>query len=364
VSGPEEESEASTAVGGAGGSTLDTQSKDNDVVVVSAASATAEQTASGEDAYVAALREVFAARGVRGEPVDSDAWRIDALFPTHVHADMTVEGVDFDRALYPLTYAGHRALAQNLSDLYAADAEPVAFTWSLAVPPAWSMGDVVSFARGAARLAAAAGVPLLGGDLSSTGGPFVCAITCLGRAASLAVARTGAKPGQGIWLSRRVGASGRGLKLLRAALVGESESVFAAWLSSLSEVDRRAVRAHIEPAPFHHLEQLSDYAVAAIDVSDGLLRDAARLAQASGVAIDLTDVDAAVDVAAGAELDDACYGGEDWAVLFAVPEGLEPPGCLRIGQVLAGHGVTVAGRRVDAHGFDHFRAGSDGCARP
>lgn len=308
-----------------------------------------------EDGVVAAIRAVFRDAGAHAESEDADAWRIDGLLASHVHTDMAVEGVDFDRALYPLRCAGHRALALNLTDLFAVDAEPVAFSWSLAIPDTWTLGDVEAYARGAARLAAAAACPLLGGDLSSTSGPFVCSITCFGRAAGLSVCRSGAKPGQGVWLTRPCGASARGFRLVQEARVGDDEGAYARWLQSLGATDRRAVVAHVEPTPFHHLEQLSDFAVAAIDVSDGLARDALRLARTSRVAIDLDDVDAAVDHAAGATVEDALYGGEDGALLFAVPDGLVPPGCRRIGRVVDGHGLSIAGKSVAGIGYDHFR---------
>ena len=308
-----------------------------------------------EDGVVAAIRAIFRAVGAHAEPEDADAWRVDGLLASHVHTDMAVEGVDFDRALYPLRCAGHRSLALNLTDLFAVDAEPVAFAWSLAIPETWSLPDVEAFATGAARLAAAAACPLLGGDLSSTTGPFVCSITCFGRAAGLSLSRSGAKVGQGVWLTRPCGASTRGLRLVQQARVGDDDGAFARWLQSLSIVDRRAVLAHVEPTPFHHLEQLSDFAVAAIDVSDGLARDAARLARTSRVGIDVDVLDAAVDHAAGATVDDALFGGEAGALLFAVPDGLKPPGCVRIGRVVATPGLTVDGKELAGDGYDHFR---------
>jgi thiamine-monophosphate kinase len=110
---------------------------------------------TSESALIERIRAIFASHGVRGEDEDGDAWRVESLLASHVTTDMVVEGVDFDRALYPVRFAGHRALAQNLSDLYAVDAEPVAFIWSLAIPRSWSADDVAAFAEGAARLAQA-----------------------------------------------------------------------------------------------------------------------------------------------------------------------------------------------------------------
>ncbi len=314
-------------------------------------------TGRSEDDVVAAIRGVFASVGIGAEVVDDDASRIDDLLASHVATDIAVEGVDFDRALYPLRYAGHRALAQNLSDLYACDTEPVGFLWGLGLPAAVSIDDVVALSQGAAQLAAGLGVPLLGGDLSSTTGPIVIAITVLGRAPAIAVTRRGAREGQGLWLTRQVGAAAAGLRLLQRDRPGDDEAAFARWRGALDPASRRAVDAQVQPNPAHHLERVSDFAVAAIDVSDGLLRDVSRLMKASGVAADLDNVDAAIDVAAGATRDDALFGGEDWAIVMAVPDGLVPDGCIRVGSVVAGvsGAVSVNGVIVNAvGGFDHF----------
>jgi thiamine-monophosphate kinase len=230
----------------------------------------------------------------------------------------------------------------------------VAFVWSLAIPPSWSNEDVVAFAEGAARLAESVGCPLLGGDLSSTAGPLCCSVTAVGRCPGVPVKRSGARAGQGVWLSQKVGASAAGLRLLQRDRPGGDEGAFFAWRKRRSDVEQRCVAAHVEPAPFHTLESLADWAVAAIDVSDGLARDAGRLARSSGIAIDLDGLNDAV--AAGATVDDALFGGEDWALLFCVPDGLgDPPGCVRVGRVVEGEGVFVGGARVPDEGFDHFQ---------
>lgn len=309
-----------------------------------------------EEELIARIRAVFSSRNALGETEDGDAWRIESLLATHVTTDVVVEGVDFDRALYPLRYAGHRALAQNLSDLYACDAEPQAFCWSLAIPPAWSVGDVVAFATGAASLASSLGVSLLGGDLSSTTGPLTCAITAIGRTPGVPVKRSGARAGQSVWLTKKVGASARGLQVLQRARAGSDDDAFAAFVKGLDAGARAAVGAHVEPVVVHGLDSLADYAVAAIDVSDGLVKDAARLARASGIAIDLDGLLLAVDPAA--DVDDALYGGEDWAVLFCVPDGLgDPPGCVRVGRVVDGAGVWRDGKQLEERGYDHFGGG-------
>jgi thiamine-monophosphate kinase len=309
-----------------------------------------------EEDVVAAIRATFARYGVAGEEDDDDCSRIDQLLASHVTTDVVVEGVDFDRALYPLRYAGQRALAQNVSDLFANDCEPVGFLQALCVPPHMGLPDVVAFCDGMARLAGALGLPLLGGDLSRTDGPLTCAITALGRAPGLALSRRGARVSQGVWLTGPVGGSAAGLRVLQRDRPGDVEDSFWRWRQSLPLMEQVAVRAHLEPSVVHHLERLSDYAVAAIDISDGLARDASRLAKSSGVAIDLDTLAAGIDRAAGATLHDALGGGEDWVLLFAVPEGLTPEGCCRVGTVVDGPAGAVwhDGVRVDERGHDHF----------
>lgn len=309
---------------------------------------------TSESTLIERIRAIFAAHGVRGEDEDGDAWRLESLLASHVTTDMVVEGVDFDRALYPVRFAGHRALAQNLSDLYAVDAEPVAFVWSLAIPRSWSADDVAAFAEGAARLAAAASCPLLGGDVSSTrspGDPLVCSISAFGRTPGVPLKRSGARPGQSVWSTKKLGASAAGLRVLQRDRPGDVEAVFAGWRHRLQDTEKATVLAHIEPSPFHTLESLADHAVASIDISDGLVKDVGRLARAAGVRIDLDVQDA---VAVGATVDDALYGGEDWAVVFCVPDGLgDPPGCVRVGRVVAGAGVFIDGAAVAERGFSH-----------
>ena len=309
-----------------------------------------------EDDVIGAIRDVFRRAGVCGEEEDDDTARIDQLLISHATTDVIVEGVDFDRSLYPLRFAGLRGLAQNLSDLYAADAEPVGFLWALSIPPAWSLDDVRRFCQGAADLAGALGVSLLGGDLSRTAGPMQCAITAFGRAPQLSVTRRGARVGQGLWLTRPVGGSAVGLRILQRDRPGDDEGTFARWRRGLTPSEARAVAAHVEPSPVHGLERLTDFAVAAIDISDGLSRDASRLGRASGLAVDFDALDDAVDLAAGATVDDALGGGEDWAILMAVPDGLHPTGCVRVGHFVAGAPGALfrGGEPLAVVGHDHF----------
>ncbi len=271
-----------------------------------------------------------------------------------ITTDMVVEGVDFDRALYPLAYAGFRALAQNLSDVAAMGAVPVGFVWSLAVPPSFSDDDVEEFARGAAILAKIRRVPIYGGDFSSTPGPMVCAVTAFGDVEGVPVRRSGARPGDEVWLSGPVGASAAGLRLLGGRALEQGggpvdTDAFESWLRALPDDAAACVRAHVRPVPGDGAP-LAGVATACIDVSDGLALDAARLAQASGVRLDLDEV----PVAPGATHDEAWHGGEDFKLLVTAPPRQRIEDAVRVGVVAAGAGVTEKGARVEPRGWDHF----------
>lgn len=273
-----------------------------------------------------------------------------------VTTDLVVEGVDFDRALYPAVYAGMRAMTQNLSDLGAMGATPLGFVWSLAVPPSWSEAELLDFARGAAVPAKLARLSLYGGDLSRTDGPLVCSITAFGDVEGAPLLRSGARPGDRLFLSAPLGASAAGLRRLRQGDAPLDPAAFRAWLTELPELEARAVRAHLQPV-LPDGASLVGHASACMDVSDGLSLDAHRLAHASRVRLELDELDAAVDSAA--TRDDALSGGEDWALLFAA-RGSPPIDAVRIGSVEAAVapeevGVWLDGERLEPRGWEHFR---------
>lgn len=286
-----------------------------------------------------------------------DAALMPPLLPRHtrvITTDMVVEGVDFDRTLYPLAYAGARALAQNLSDVGAMGGTPTGFVWSLAIPRA-DVGEALDdFVRGTAALAKTRRVPLFGGDLSSTTGPLTCSITAFGDVDGQPVRRSGARVGDDVWLTWPVGASAAGLRRLRARDAPvDDPAKFDAWLRALPDAEARIVRAHIRPLPPDGAA-LAGRATSCIDVSDGLAIDAHRLARASGVRLELDALAAAID--ADATRDDALAGGEDYALLFTLPSahGKPPIEAVRIGRVVEGDGVWADSARIESKGFDHF----------
>jgi thiamine-monophosphate kinase len=304
-----------------------------------------------EREVVDVLRAAFARNSALQEHTDDDA-AVLALPHGVASTDVFVDGVDCARDLYPWAYAGHRALAQNLADVDAMGAAPRGFLWALSIPKTMTLSELDRFAGGAATLAAAAHCPLLGGDISSTSGPFQAAITIFGDAVK-PWRRSGARVGDGVYVSRPLGASAAGLALLLASrnAAHHVDAVFAAWRNALSPTHKKAVDAHIlTPRAFARVDRPVDV-TAAMDISDGLSADAHRLARSSNVSIRIDDERRLV--ADGARLDDALHGGEDHALLFTSPT--PQPHAIRIGRVVYDSGVSVLFRDapLPARGFDH-----------
>lgn len=275
-----------------------------------------------------------------------------------VTTDVLVEDRHFRRRWSSGHDVGHRAAVQNLADVAAMGARPTSLVVALVAPGDLPVAWVEGLARGLGEVCAPLGVGVVGGDLSG-GEHVVVAVTAHGDLEGrAAVLRSGARPGDVVAHAGRRGWSAAGLALLDA---GEADA------------DAGLVEAHLRPSSPLGAGPAAAAAgaTAMLDVSDGLLRDAGRIATASGVRIDLTDPAQtfALDLdrlSAVAELVGAdatgwvLTGGEDHGLLATFPEGVELPAPFRVvGRVLAageGPAVLVDGRepRVDSVGWDHF----------
>ena len=282
-----------------------------------------------------------------------------------VSTDLSVEGRHFRRDWLALEEIGWRAAAGALSDLAAEGAAAVGVTVSLGMPASATDDDAATLMGGVADAVHAAGGVVLGGDLTAAD-CWLLDVTVIGRAGR-PVTRRGAEPGDVVWVSGTLGGA-------RAALT--------AWLAGRTP-DAGSRRAFARPEPRIALGQALalEGARAMIDLSDGLGGDAAHLAAASGVHLDLgLDVlplgpGVAAEAAAAGQPPEvfAGQGGEDYELLVAMPPGFgradaERLGALTgvpltaIGTVAAGSGVTcrLAGRVVALPGFDHFRSTGPG----
>ena len=275
---------------------------------------------SGEDSLIARYFKPLAIDpGAFG--LDDDAAILRALGnDVVVTTDALIEGVHFLPDDPPDTVA-QKALRVNLSDLAAKGADPAGFVLALAlreVDEAW----LAPFARGLGADATAFGCPLLGGDTVSTPGPLMISITAFGRVApGRMVHRSGAKPGDQVVVTGTIGDAALGLDILKE---GRAAAVLAGDAASREML----VGRYRVPQPRNGLASaIRAHAHAAMDVSDGLAGDLAKLCAASGMSavIDLRSVPlskaAAKVLAAGAvTIGDLISGGDDYEVLCAVPQ--------------------------------------------
>jgi thiamine-monophosphate kinase len=280
--------------------------------------------------------------------------------------DALVEGVHFDRAYVPASAIGHKALAVNLSDLAAMGAEGRAALLSLMLPGGMRVAEFDALLDGWFALAGRYAVTLVGGNISKSPGPLVVDVTAIGTVKPRRVlTRSGARPGDGIYVSGSVGAACAGRLALRLAS-GEASAC----------VDR-----FLRPDPRVRLGVLlgrNRAASACVDLSDGLGDGVRQLAAASGVGAEIDGEAIPVPEAArrwfedreGVDAIDASVsGGEDYELLFTVPArrqrafaavlslaGGVP--CTRIGTVTADRRLVLTRRGVPSPlpgGFAHFR---------
>jgi thiamine-monophosphate kinase len=265
--------------------------------------------------------------------------------------DLLVEGRHFRREWSSAADIGAKAAAQNLADVAAMGAVPVALLAGFAAPGDLAVAWARELVAGIAGECARAGATVVGGDVSGAES-VVLAITALGDLAGRdPVTRAGARPGDVLAYAGVLGESAAGLALLEAGLTRPA----------------RLIAAHRRPAPPYHAgpEAAGLGATAMIDVSDGLLADAGHLARASGVQIDIDTgrfpgnsalAAAAATLGRPSALDWVLTGGEDHALAATFPAGRELPSYWTvIGQVREGQGVLVNGNAVTGRaGWKHF----------
>ena len=260
----------------------------------------------------------------------------DLLFTT----DMLLEDVHFRRSTHRAQDVGYKALARGLSDIAAMGGQPRFCLLSLAVPDWADQAWVDRFYDGFLELAVTTGTPLAGGDLARAE-KFACDVTvCGGAPKNEALLRSGARPGDAIYVSGRLGGSALGLATGKGA----------AWKRHLRPEPRLALGRFVR-------ERLR--ATAAMDLSDGLSLDLNRMCVASRVSA----VIEAPPIFPGASVEQALHGGEDYELLFTLRANVRPPAdfeglpLTRIGTITKRTSTTVTldGKPLAPLGFDHFR---------
>src|SRR5215210_3554256 len=304
---------------------------------------------AGEFGLIEALTGIFAQGDevVVGPGDDAAVLRVRTGHVV-VSTDLMVEGRHFRRDWSAAEDVGHRAAAQNLSDINAMGGRATSLTIGLAAPADLPAEWALEFARGFAEECALVGASVVGGDLSRAD-QIVIAVTVLGACTLAPVVRSGARPGDVLALCGRQGWAAAGLAVLGRGF----------------RSPRVLVEAYRRPEPPYDAGQVAAEAGATsmIDISDGLLADAGHVATASGVAIDVhrdafevAEPLQAVGAALGADpLQFILSGGDDHALLATFPEGSLPDGWLVVGTVAEGAGVTVDGEEYDGPtGWTHF----------
>ncbi len=261
-------------------------------------------------------------RLVEGIGDDCAIWRPapgeDLVFTT----DFLIEGVHFTPDRYSAGDIGHKALARGLSDIAAMGASPRFCLLSLALAPACDARWVNAFYSGLLKLAARFGVDLAGGDLAHADRVLCDIVVCGAVPKGRALRRQGARPGDTIYVSGKLG---------------------------------RDWREYRRPLPRIELGlKLRGRASACMDLTDGLSLDLHRLCLASGVAASLDHV----PVRSGFTLEQALNGGEDYELLWTMPpRRAAPTGAIRIGRTIEGTAglVLLNEHPVPVCGYDHFQ---------
>ena len=251
-----------------------------------------------------------------------------------IAADAMVEGVHFLPDDPPGLIA-RKLLRTNLSDLAAMGATPFGYLLTVSVrrdtPDAWFAG----FAAGLAADQAEFAIALLGGDTTSTPGPTSLSLTILGTVApGTALRRTGARPGDGVWVTGTIGDGALGLLAATGRLADAG-----GYLAGRYRLPQPRVALGL---------RLSGIATAAMDVSDGLVQDLGHLCRGAGVSATIEAALVPLSAAArGAVTAEPCLlarclaGGDDYELLLAVPES--HAAALREAAAACGVAVTRIG---------------------
>ena len=287
-----------------------------------------------------------------------------------ITTDFSLEGVHFRRDWHPPESVGHRCLTRGLSDIAAMGGEPVAAFLSLALPRDLPQSWVGRFVRGLINLAEKLGVTLAGGDTAESPGGILADIVVMGTAPiGKSVLRSGARPGDRIFVSGELGGSAAAVVEMRSGL----KNVKNKKPKKPKKLNPRDYPRHFYPEPRIELGRVlreKGLASAMIDTSDGLSTDVAHLCEQSGVG---AGADAALIPRARVgkpvrevDIDLALHGGEDYELLFTVRAGKRIPAQIagvaltEIGHITRGPKIFLRTQRNMVHelkprGWQHFQ---------
>jgi len=299
---------------------------------------------SGEEAIIALLAPLTRGHaGALGLKDDCALLTPEPGTELVLKTDPVAEGVHFLPGDAPQDIAW-KALAVNVSDLAAKGAAPLGYLMALSFPTSPTVGWMTGFVEGLRAAQTRFGCHLLGGDTDRRPGPLTVSITIIGSVPrGRMVPRTSAQAGDALFVSGTIGDAGLGLELAKNA------GLQAAWGLSDAAADTLRQR-YRRPEPRLALAAaLRQYASAAMDVSDGLIKDFERMMRASDVAghlvaaeVPLSDPAREVLAHAPERLSRLITAGDDYEILLAVPK--DRASALAIAAAAAGIPVTRIGR--------------------
>lgn len=272
-----------------------------------------------------------------------------------VTTDFSLEGVHFRREWHSPESVGHRCLARGLSDIAAMGGDPVAAFLSLALPGKTPQRWVDSFFEGLLKLASEFGVALAGGDTAQSPGGILVDIVVVGSVPrGKAILRSGARPGDRIYVTGQL---------------GESSAALAA-LQSGGKIGAADYPNHFKPVPQVRIGQYlrrHGLATAMIDISDGFSTDLHHICEESKVGAEIRkdSVPLAKIGRAAVDVGFALHGGEDYQLLFTAQKGQALPAAIggiaitRVGVITKSKNillVSAKGRsKLDPLGWEHFQ---------
>jgi thiamine-monophosphate kinase len=305
---------------------------------------------------------------------DAAVLKADRTRAMLVTTDMLLEHVHFDLSYTDFYSLGWKAAAVNLSDIAAMGGSAKCGLVSLGIPESVDSGAVQKFYRGLNNAFRKFAVSLVGGDTNRSQNGFVVNVVIIGETEQKnVILRSGAKPGDRIYVTGTLGDSAAGLILLQSGR------------QPADAIERRLARKHLRPDPrmgWGRQLALSGCVSAMIDVSDGLSSDLGHICDLSKVGAILhekniplsKDLKLAARAAGVSALDLALTGGEDYELLFAVPKNAvgkfsrQRIPATEIGEITASRPIELIGadngiRLLKPVGFDHFARSQRGAAQ-
>ncbi len=277
-----------------------------------------------------------------------------------ITSDMLIEGVHFDLSFTTFFQLGYKFLAVNISDILAMGGTPKYFLISLGIPKDYDSEDIYELYSGVKKIAGKFGIAVIGGDTCATRQGLVLSGTLIGNANRI-ISRSGAKEGDGIFITDTLGDSAMGLQLLKTR--GKRVHTFSPPSPRL-----KLIKKHLMP----HIKQLKSTSkiTSMIDVSDGLLADLSHICDESKVGaiiykekIPLSgELQSMADSLRKDPVQFALKGGEDYALLYTARPNYKTND-YKIGEIIkeGRYIIDNKGKKTlfKPEGYEHFKKISD-----